>query len=158
MSNNWKDIENHWIQLRDQSMFSLSTPCILINKDGDLFEITLWGLTNHIEIPLAMSKQQLFVYLETALEIGAEATKVKMLDARQGNVQKFLDELDFIKNESRNDTLGHIDDILYAINIAVNGFSSTPRKMLVVQMGEYRADLLLVSPPSNVGRKVDGFQ
>ena len=157
MSNSWKDIENHWIQLRDQSTFSLRTPCILINKDGDLFEITLWGLTQHIDIPIAMSKQQLFEYLETAMEIGAEATKVKML-AHQSITKKFLDELDTIKKQSQNETLGHIDDILYAIDVALKGFSATPKKMLVVQMGEYRADLLLASPPSNAGRKVNKSQ
>lgn len=157
MSNGWKDIENHWIQLRDQSIFSLHTPCILINKDGDLFEITLWGLTQHIDIPIAMSKQQLFEYLETAMEIGAEATKVKML-AHQSITKKFLDELDTIKKQSQNETLGHIDDILYAIDIALKGFSAAPKKMLVVQMGEYRADLLLASPPSNDGRNVGKSQ
>ena len=156
MSNSWKDIENHWIELRDQSIFSLSTPCILINKDGDLFEITLWKLTEHIDIPLTMSKELLFEYLETSMAMGSEPAKLKILDNHQGDTQKFIDELDLIKKQSRNDTLGHIDDILDAITIALNGFSSTPRKMLVVQMGEYRADLLLVSPPSNDGRMADG--
>ena len=158
MSNSWNDIENHWIQLRDQSIFSLSTPCILINKDGDLFEITLWGLTKHIDIPLSISKEELFGYLETAMEIGAEATKQKMLESCHSNSQKFLEELELMKQHSKNDTLGHIDDILYAIDIAINGYRATPRKMLVVQMGEYRADLLLVSPPSNDGRMVDGSE
>ena len=48
-----------------------------------------------------------------------------------------------------------IKRVLNAINIASNGFNTSPRKMLIVQMGEYRADLLLVSPPSNDGRKVE---
>ena len=41
MSCSWKEIENHWILLRDHSIFNLSAPCIVINKDGDLFENTL---------------------------------------------------------------------------------------------------------------------
>ena len=90
------------------------------------------------------------------MAMGSEPAKLKILDNHQGDTQKFIDELDLIKKQSRNDTLGHIDDILDAITIALNGFSSTPRKMLVVQMGEYRADLLLVSPPSNDGRMADG--
>ena len=158
MSNSWKDIENHWIQLRDQPLFSLSTPCILIDKDGDLFEINLWGLTGHIEMPSTMSNSQIIEYLETAMQIGVEATKVKMLDTHQSNIQSFFEELDLIKKQARNDTLGHIDDILYAINVASNGFNATPRKMLIVQMGECRADLLLVSPPSNDGRRMDSSQ
>ena len=57
-----------------------------------------------------------------------------------------------IKQLSRNDTLGDIDDILHAMEVAYKGFIADPRKMLIVQMGEYRADLLLVSPPSTDGR------
>ena len=91
MSNSWKDIENHWIQLRDQPLFSLSTPCILIDKDGDLFEINLWGLTGHIEMPSTMSNSQIVEYLETAMEIGVEATKVKMLDTHQSNILSFFE-------------------------------------------------------------------
>ena len=54
--------------------------------------------------------------------------------------------------------MGDIDDLLNAIKIASNGFNTSPRKMLIVQMGEYRADLLLVSPPSNDGRKMEKTQ
>ena len=43
MPNSWNDIENHWIQLRDQSLLTLDTPCIVINKDGDLFETITLG-------------------------------------------------------------------------------------------------------------------
>ncbi len=50
-------------------------------------------------------------------------------------------------------TLGSIDDVLNAYQIARNGFIVFPRKMLIIQLGEYRADLLLVSPPSNDGRR-----
>lgn len=154
MPNSWSDFENHWMQLRDQPLFSLDTPCILINKDGDLFETSLWGLKSHIGIPLSMSIQHLKEFLSNAFEIGTEATRKKMLEKDQSSSQKFFDELALIRKLSRNDTLGDIDDLLNAINIANTGFKASPRKMLIIQMSEYRADLLLGSPPSNDGRKV----
>ena len=158
MSNSWSDIEHHWIQLRDQSVFTLDTSCVLINKDGDLFETTLWGLISHIDIPLEMSRQQLKEYLINAMEIGADAARIEMLQQDQINSIKFFDQLALIRKLSRNDTLGDIDDLINAINIASNGFHTSPRKMLIIQMGEFRADLLLVSPPSNDGRKASKIQ
>ena len=155
MSKSWNDIENHWIQLRDQSLLTLDTPCIVINKDGDLFETTLWGLTSHIDIPLEMSKQQLKEYLVNAIEIGADAARMQMIQRDQINSKTFFNQFSLIRQLSQNDTMGDINDLLNAINIASNGFNTSPRKMLIVQMGEYRADLLLVSPPSNDGRKVE---
>ena len=155
MPNSWSGIENHWIHLRDQSLFTLDTPCIVINKDGDLFETTLWGLTSHIDIPLEMSKQQLKEYLVNAIEIGADAARMQMIQRDQINSKTFFNQLSLIRQLSQNNTMGDINDLLNAINIASNGFNTSPRKMLIVQMGEYRADLLLVSPPSNDGRKVE---
>jgi hypothetical protein len=158
MPNSWSNIENHWIHLRDQSLFTLDTPCITINKDGDLFETTLWGLTSHIDIPLEIPKQQLKEYLVNAIEIGADAARMQMIQRDQINSKTFFNQLSLIRQLSKNDTMGDIDDLLNAIKIASNGFNTSPRKMLIVQMGEYRADLLLVSPPSNDGRKMEKTQ
>ena len=158
MSKSWNDIENHWIRLRDQSSFVLETPCILIDKDGDLFETTLFDLIDYIDVPSTMSRQLLKDYLQNAVEFGVQAARSKMMDTYISNNQKFFDDLDLIKQLSRNDTLGDIDDILHAMNVAKNGFNTAPRKMLIVQMGENRADLLLVSPPSNDGRKMGATQ
>ena len=80
------------------------------------------------------------------------------LDIDQSNILRGLEELDLSKQQARNDTLGHIDDSRYAVNVASNGFNATPRKMLIVQMCECRSDLLLVSPPSNDGRRMDSSQ
>ncbi|MDC0319606.1 hypothetical protein OAL34_00500 [Synechococcus sp. AH-551-G03] len=158
MSKSWNDIENHWLRLRDQSSFVLETPCILIDKDGDLFETTLFDLIDFIDVPSTMSREYLKDYLQNAVEFGVEAARSKMLDTYKGNSQKFFEELALIKQLSRNDTLGDIDDILHAMEVANRGFTTAPRKMLIVQMGEYRADLLLVSPPSNDGRKMVASQ
>ena len=154
MSKSWNDIENHWIRLRDQPTFILETPCILIDKDGDLFETTLFELTDHIDLPPTMSKQLLKDYLQMAVESGTEVARSKMIDIYKSNGQKLFEEIALIKQLSRNDTLANMDDILHAIDIANKGFTAVPRKMLIIQMGEHRADLLLVSPPSNNGRKV----
>ena len=155
MSNSWNDIENHWIQLRDQLLLTLDTPCIVINKDGDLFETSLWGLTSHIDIPLEMSKHLLKEYLVLAIEIGVDAARIQMIQKDHVNSKNFFDQLSLIQQLSQNDTLGDVDDLFNAIKIAKDGFNASPRKMLIVQMGMYRADLLLVSPPSNDGRQVD---
>ena len=68
MSKSWNDIENHWIRLRDQSSFVLETPCVLIDKDGDLFETTLFDLIDFIDVPSTMSRQYLKDYLQIAVE------------------------------------------------------------------------------------------
>ena len=153
MSHSWNEIENHWIRLRDHSHFDLKVPCIVINKDGDLFENTLENILNYIDIPSAISSEQLFLYLSTALEIGIDSAKKKIVDEEQLMGQEFLKQLQMIKDKARNMTLGSIDDVLNAYQIARNGFVVFPRKMLIIQLGEYRADLLLVSPPSNDGRR-----
>ena len=158
MPNSWNDIENHWIQLRDQSLLTFDTPCIVINKDGDLFETSLWGLPSHIDIPLEMSKHLLKEYLVLAIEIGVDAARIQMIQKNHVNSKNFFDQLSLIQQLSQNDTLGDIDDLLNAIKIAKDGFNASPRKMLIVQMGMYRADLLLVSPPSNDGRQVDKIE
>ena len=158
MSKSWNDIENHWLRLRDQSSFVLETPCILIDKDGDLFETTVFDLIEYIDLPSTMSRQLLMDYLQNAVEFGVDIARSKMMDTNKSNSQKFFEELALIKQLSRNDTLGDIDDILHAIEVANKGFIAAPRKMLIVQMGEYRADLLLVSPPSNDGRKIVATQ
>ena len=154
MSKSWNAIENHWIRLRDQSSFVLETPCVLIDKDGDLFETTLFDLIDYIDMPTTLSRQLLKDYLQNAVEYGVEAARSKMMDTYKSDSQKFFEELALIKQQSRNDTLGDIDDILQAMDFANKGFIADPRKMLIVQMGESRADLLLVSPPSNDGRKM----
>jgi hypothetical protein len=84
--------------------------------------------------------------------MGSEAAKQKILDDSQSIGQEFFNQLKLVNDLARNTTLGTIDDVLHAIKLAKNGFSTLPRKMLIIQLGEYRADLLLVSPPSNDGR------
>ena len=152
MSGSWKDIEQHWIKLRDQSSFDLNIPCVAINKDGDLYETTLWGLTNHIDIPLMLSKQLLFNYLELVITRGEEAAQTEMKQLSAIEVQTFFDELQKFNNRSHSEKFCTVNDVIKAIDIAQDGYNKNPRKMLIVQLGELRADLLLASPPSNDGR------
>ena len=77
MSHGWNEIENHWIKLRDKPKFDLSIPCIVINKDGDLFENTLKDLVSYINIPLNLTRELLFNYLSLTIEMGSEAAKQK---------------------------------------------------------------------------------
>jgi hypothetical protein len=153
MSRSWQEIENHWIRLRDHSKFDLSVPCIVINKDGDLFESSLCKILDHIDIPPTMSTDQLSLYLSTAVELGKDAASKTMVEADPLTSNDFFKQLQMIKDKARNITLGSVDDVLNVYQIARNGFDVFPRKMLIIQLGEYRADFLLVSPPSNDGRR-----
>ena len=152
MSGSWKDIEQHWIKLRDQSSFDLNIPCVAINKDGDLYETTLWGLTNHIDIPLILSKQLLFSYMELVIMRGEDAAQTEMQQLSAIDVLTFFDELQKFNNSTHSEKFCTINDVIKAIDIAKAGYNKYPRKMLIVQLGELRADLLLASPPSNDGR------
>ena len=76
-----------------------------------------------------------------------------MVEADPLTSNDFFKQLQMIKDKARNITLGSVDDILNVYKIARNGFDVFPRKMLIIQLGEYRADFLLVSPPSNDGRR-----
>ncbi len=153
MSGRWNEIENHWMSLRDQLSFDFSVPCIVIDKDGDLFEHTLWDLLNYIEIPQSLLHNEIYMYLEAALDVGADSAKQMLIANKQLKSIDFFKQLSMIKQSARNITLGSIDDVLQAMNAAKTGFCADPRKMLVIQLGEYRADILLVSPPTNDGRK-----
>lgn len=152
MSGSWKDIEKHWIKLRDQSSFDLNVPCVVINKDGDLYETTLWGLTNHIDIPLMLSKQFLFDYMELVITRGVEAAKTEMQQLSSIDELAFIDELNKFNNHSHSEKFCTVNDVIKAIDIAQAGYNKNPRKMLIAQLGELKADLLLASPPSNDGR------
>ena len=151
MSGRWKEIKDHWSHLRDQSMFSLNVPCIVINKDGDLFENSLYDLVNYIDLPESIPQMQIFMYLELALEMGPELAKQQLISDSQFNAKDFFVQLNNIEKAALNVSLGSIKDLLEAIKIANTGFLANPRKMLVIQLGEYRADFLLVSPPSMDG-------
>jgi hypothetical protein len=68
------------------------------------------------------------------------------------DVLTFFDELQKFNNSTHSEKFCTINDVIKAIDIAKAGYNKNPRKMLIVQLGELRADLLLASPPSNDGR------
>ena len=68
------------------------------------------------------------------------------------DVLTFFEELQKFNNQSHSEKFCTINDVIKAIDIAQAGYNQNPRKMLIVQLGELRADLLLASPPSNDGR------
>jgi hypothetical protein len=117
-----------------------------------LYETTLWGLTNHIDIPLILSKQLLFSYMELVIMRGEDAAQTEMQQLSAIDALTFFDELRKFNNSTHSEKFCTINDVIKAIDIAKAGYNKNPRKMLIVQLGELRADLLLASPPSNDGR------
>ena len=143
----WNEVETHYNRLKDRTAFGLNTECIVINKDGDLFETTLSGLSSHMKVSAALSSPQMRRYTELAAEIGAEDAMNKMLEKMDAEAETFCELWTESKKDIANETMGTVDDVVRMIGIAKEGFGRYPRKMLVVQLGETRADLLLVSPP-----------
>lgn len=133
----------------NRTAFDLSAPCIVINQDGDLFETSLSGLSSHMKVSAALSSPQMQRYAELASEIGAEEAMNKMLEKMDGEAETFCELWAESKKDIANETMGTVDDVVKAISIAKEGFNAYPRKMLVMQMGETRATLLLVSPPKD---------
>ena len=146
--NRWAEIESHYTRLTNRTAFDLSAPCVVIDKDGDLFETSLSGLSSHMKVSAALSSPQMQRYTELAAEMGAEDAMNKMLEKMDGEAETFCELWAESKKDIEKGTLGTVDDVVKAIKIAKEGFNDYPRKMLVMQMGETRATLLLVSPPT----------
>ena len=144
--NQWKEVAPHYARLIKRTEFDLTAPCIFIAKDGDIFETCLSGLSAHMKVSAALSSPQIQQYMELASEIGAEDAMNKMINPMDGEAETFCELWNDGKKDIEKGTLGTVDDIVRAISIARKGFNGQPRKILVVQMAETRASLLLISP------------
>ena len=144
--NRWKEVAPHYTRLTKRTAFDLNIPCIVIDQDGDLFETCLSGLASHMKVSAALSSPQMQRYMQLSVELGAEDAMNKMLAPMDDEAETFCELWSEGRKDIEKGTKGTVDDVVRAISIAKEGFNGYPRKILVVQMAETRASLLLVSP------------
>jgi hypothetical protein len=84
--------------------------------------------------------------MQLSVEMGVEDAMNQMLAPMEGEAETFCELWSEGRKDIEKGTKGTVDDVVRAISIAKEGFNGYPRKILVVQMAETRASLLLVSP------------
>ena len=142
--NKWLEAEPTYRKLEKVTEFNLSLPCVVVTKEGNVMETVLSGLSNHLKPSSALSHPLMSDFFERAKEIGLTEAMNEILQTEAG--EEFADLWDQGQKDIANDTLGTMDDLTKAIETARDGFNSTPKKMLVIQIGETKAEVLLVSP------------
>ena len=143
--NKWLEAEPTYRKLEKVAEFNLSLPCVVVTKEGDVMETVLSGLSNHLKPSSALSNPLMVDFFERAKEIGLTDAMNEILQTEEG--EEFAELWDQGQKDIANDTLGTMDDVTRAIETARDGFNSTPKKMLVIQIKETEAEVLLVSPP-----------
>ena len=141
------EIERHYKSLRNMTTFNLSVPCVVIGGDDQPHETTLSGLANHLRVSSAMSNPLVKRYIGLANQVGAEKAMNTLLMDEEG------EEFALLWSEAKTDVeagcIATMDDLVAAIKCAKKGFNEATRRILVVQINEKDAEVLLVAPPSN---------
>lgn len=140
----WNEIKPTWDKLNQVEEFSLSLPCVVINEDGAVLETSLSNLSYHLRISSALAHPLMKAFIKRAMEVGAEEAANEQLSSE--DAEEFALLYDESKDDMDRDTLGTADDITKAVTAAKEGFNSTPRKILVIEVGSEEAQVLLVSP------------
>ena len=148
MKKNWSEIERHWQKLQGMIAFDLTAPCIVIDQRGELMETTLSNLTNHLRVSTALATPQMKRYMSLAKKVGPEKAMQAMLEAINQEAEEFLALYNEAKHDIARDCYATVDDLVDAINTARKGFNTNPKKILVIQMNNKDADILLVAPPT----------
>ena len=87
-------------------------------------------------------------YISLAKKVGPKKAMQAMLEAIDQEAEEFLALYNEAKNDIARDCYATIDDLVDAINTARKGFNTNPKKILVIQMNNKDADILLVAPPT----------
>ena len=148
MKKNWSEIERHWQKLQGMIAFDLTAPCIVIDQRGELMETTLSNLTNHLRVSMALATPQMKRYISLAKKVGPKKAMQAMLEAIDQEAEEFLALYNEAKHDIARDCYATVDDLVDAINTARKGFNTNPKKILVIQMNNKDADILLVAPPT----------
>ena len=148
MKKNWSEIEHHWQKLQGMIAFDLTAPCIVIDQRDELMETTLSNLTNHLRVSTALATPQMKCYMSLAKKVGPEKAMQEMLKATDQETEEFVALYNEAKNDIARDCYATVDDLVDAVNTARKGFNSNPKKILVIQMNNKDADILLVAPPT----------
>ena len=86
--------------------------------------------------------------MSLAKKVGPEKAMQEMLKATDQETEEFVALYNEAKNDIARDCYATVDDLVDAINTARKGFNSNPKKILVIQMNNKDADILLVAPPT----------
>ena len=148
MKKNWSEIAHQWERLRDMTDFDLTAPCIVIDQHNELMETTLSGLSNHLRISTALAMPQMKLYMNLAKNIGPKRAMTAMLETTNKDAEEFITLYKEAQIDIARDCYATVDDLVDAIKTAKKGFVSNPRKILVIQMNQKHADILLVAPPT----------
>ena len=147
MKKNWSEIERHWLKLQGMIAFDLTVPCIVIDQRDELMETTLANLSNHLRVSTALATPQMKGYMSLAKKVGPEKAMQAMLEAMDQETEEFVALYNEATTDIARDCYATIDDLVDAINTARKGFNTNPKKILVIQMNNKYADILLVAPP-----------
>ena len=147
MKKNWSEIENHYQRLKSREKFDLSIPCVVIDQNVEVMETTLSGLANHLRVSSAMSNPLVKRYIGLANQIGAERAMNTLL--MDDDAEEFASLWTEAKSDVEKGCIATMDDLVAAIKCAKKGFNEVTRRILVVQINEKDADVLLVGPPSD---------
>ena len=148
MKKNWSEIERHWQKLQGMIAFDLTAPCIVIDQRGELMETTLSNLTNHLRVSTALATPHMKRYMSLAKKVGPEKAMQAMLEAIDQEAEEFLALYNEAIHDIARDCYATVDDHVDAINTARKGFNTNPKTILVIQMNNKDADILLVAPPT----------
>lgn len=138
----WEQVKPTYGKLIRTKEFSLLLPCVVIDLEGNVHETNLSALSSHLRISSAISHPLMKQFVELAEQIGAEAAMNEML--QRDDAEEFAMIYDESKQDVERGTLGTADDVARVIKVAQEGFESNPKKLIVIQQGEERGEVLLV--------------
>ncbi len=147
MKRNWSEIARHYERLSSRERFDLSAPCVVIDENVEVMETTLSGLANHLRVSSAMSSPLIKRFIGLANQVGSEKAMNTLL--MEEDAEQFAMLWEEAKADVEAGCIATMDDLVAAIRTAKKGFNEKVRRILVVQINDKDADVLLVAPPSD---------
>ena len=143
VSDQWGQIAPVLSEVRRVKEFSLSLPCVVTSPDTPAEKIPLSALSSVLKASPSMSSPLMEEFQVLASEVGAEEAFMALANGEDG--EEFCHLWDESRKEVAGGSRATIDDVVEAIEVARQGFLSTPRKMLVVVLQGKSTEVTLVS-------------